>query len=438
MSTTSLSQRHRRAIARATRLAAWTVSLAGVTGLAGSRALRAEVALAQVAQPRAALDCRTAIEAARSNPTRAAVASASRCADRQDSIRRATSIAWIQGEIQRLSLIPWQIPEYHDEQRLPAGGDLLGPVAFIYASPHLAEFRRLEQFEEHGKRGLLAALVVVVAPRDSALPLTYRRLHLRPGVNCVWLAYGSTGAWRARVSNVAVGQPCTPDSTDSKDSPYLEVHRTKHQTAAGDAPLADYPPVARFGEALDGQPLLGVQCLDGWCEIGPLNFEDRPLANHVGSREGQIRGWHDEQRLAVLGKDLLGRNVLRASIRASIVPVPGIDAFSVGQFENGWIHVATIVVSDSVPPNSKYDRWGLRQGRNELYFQKVKGDTVWHAALQPPGAGPTSRVGWRFVRRHPHFDAAVPGTARFRWTVLDEGVWVPCGQGCCQAAGLAF
>jgi hypothetical protein len=40
------------------------------------------------------------------------------------------------------------------------------------------------------------------------------------------------------------------------------------------------------------------------------------------------------------------------------------------------------------------------------------------------------------VTRHEHFDEGVPASARFRFTNGDPGVWIPCGQACCEAEGM--
>jgi len=66
----------------------------------------------------------------------------------------------------------------------------------------------------------------------------------------------------------------------------------------------------------------------------------------------------------------------------------------------------------------------LHQGQWRMRVTKP-GDT--------PGAG--SRI-WLNVVEMPHLDYPVPGSVRFRWTVADDGVWIPCGQSCCRGDGM--
>ena len=49
----------------------------------------------------------------------------------------------------------------------------------------------------------------------------------------------------------------------------------------------------------------------------------------------------------------------------------------------------------------------------------------------PPGQSPIPFA----VMRHIHYDAPVPGTARFRYTIRDPGLWGPCGNACCSTDG---
>jgi hypothetical protein len=272
---------------------------------------------------------------------------------------------------------------------------------------------------------VLAALVFVDGQAGDPVPATYDTLHLRAGmVNCVWLAYqpaSSGGAWKASVTHADLERPCRPTATGARHPLSVRRRRLPGATAA------DYPPVARFSAAKDSQPLLGFKCLDAWCELGPMPgfVPDTPTTNISGPL-GQIKGWHDEQDLA---EYVGGRWVPR--VHAAIVPAPKVDTLKPADFEKGPIPVATVVLSADPRHDSKYYRWGLRKGRNRVVLSHVGG--TWSAKLLP-GNGSAPRP-WDFVRQMMHMDAVVPGTARFRWTKSDDGVWVPCGQSCCEVEG---
>ncbi|MEX2153125.1 MAG: hypothetical protein WD825_07280 [Gemmatimonadaceae bacterium] len=344
------------------------------------------------------------------------------------------------------------IPEYHDEQRLPAyvdaaGRVVLGPLAKIFASPFLGGFTRREQVEENGKPGILVAMVMVDLANDEALPGSYSALGIAKGTNCVWLNVdsGEPSRWIAYVSTVETDAPCDrgrPSDWFAGVPAGFKVLKVQKSDVRNFAP-GDFPPVARFDvDAGRMMPLLGVKCLDAWCEIGPAGITVRKpyefAAAAVDKAQGikavrGIKGWHDEQELAL--RDDLG--VWRLSgIRATIIPSEDLDRLNTKTFRdagtnNTWVTVAEIVVHDN-PRGTKYgDKWGLLQGSNFLDLRLEP--TGWKTQIRPPGGRPP--VPWLFVMRHPHHDAVVPGTARFRWTGGDDTVWTPCGQHCCQVEG---
>jgi hypothetical protein len=366
------------------------------------------------------------------------------CAATMDSIMHKAPLREMNLEIKRLADLPWFIPEYSDEQYLSDGRGGLGPMAHIFPSPYLASYTREDQIIENDTLGILAALVFVDRNPGDTLPDTYKNLSLLFGLNCVYLRdvaiASSTDRWSARIAHPGNGKAC--ERTNYAIGMVSAPLAVKRDTSAG-ALAADYPPAARFSEGTHEVPLFGFRCLDGWCNVLPAGTT-ATLAptNTVNTKEGHIKGWHDEQRLTerVNGK-------LVPSIRASVVPVPGLGALKTSDFV-GWVKVAIIDIEENVPQSSKYYGWGLRRGHNELEINGTGGR--WIARVTAKGvlstgrsAGPGQYLGtdltkpteWLIVAREKHFDLAVPGTARWRLTVLDDGVWVPCGQACCQAEG---
>jgi hypothetical protein len=366
----------------------------------------------------------------------------------RDLKRREAIAARHMEQSRRLGRMFFLIPEYHDEQHFQISSNSFGPMAYIFASPFLGEFTRVSDIVEQGPYGVFAAIIEIDAPQDGTLPSQYTNLGLRPGGNCLWLANPtgnvSTG-WEAYVTSVTPDEGCVRPPTNVPMPAKLLVYRSTPAGFTHD----DYPSVARFGEArpsgtnLFGQPLLGVKCLDGWCEVGP-SFPITPAATGgaANAKEGKIKGYHDEQILAA--EDAAG--VLRPTVRAVLEPVDGLDRLGLASFpitspasasyNQGWILVARILLRDGDPPaTSKYWGWGLRRGANHLYLRRIGPDT-WQMSVINPTAASQIRYIWQNVARDPHTDILVPGTARWRFASFDPmGVWVRCGEACCSGDG---
>jgi hypothetical protein len=344
-------------------------------------------------------------------------------AERADSARRERATSLVNDDFARIGSLSLMIPEYHDEQRFPDDAGGYGPMAYIFATPNIGSFTSRAQIEDQGKAGALFALILVDTTFGAVLPTTYTNLGLVAGVNCLWLVYNHSAPlisrWQGYLTPRAASGFCV------RTTSFPSMLSVQARSPGNRHHLDDYPQVGRFSEDDVGRPLLGVKCLDAWCEIGPPGFRAKPPSKAIAGREGNIKGWHDEQRLAAF--DATGK--LRPRLRASVIPEPHIDTLRVDHFAAGWVHVATIWFSDD-PVGTKYATWGLRVGRNTLELRAVGG--VWEARVTP--STDTATV-WTNVYRHPHLDMAVPGTARFRWRNNDEGIWVPCGAACCRSDG---
>jgi hypothetical protein len=368
---------------------------------------------------------------------------------RRDCTRRVLRVATLARLSRKLMDIHWGIPEYHDEQRLRDGQvpnnpnmpglTKFGPVASVYAVPQVAGYNHGHEIESQSPRGALVAYVIVDDPGSGVpLPDSYKRLFLQPGVNCVWVGHDRTAppnqGWFAYV------EPATlPDTACNRDAPLPSGQPLAVVRASVSGNIPDYPAVARFGEGVVSgpggadlvQPLIGVICLNGWCEIGPANFRPgTPVPTDAfahlpgGARERKIAGWYDDQWLS----DDASPTPL---LRAALIPQPNLDALSEHSFGAGT-HVATIYLFSSPPAGSKYAQWGLHQGRNQLW---IKGTgTKWESWIV--SGTPPVRTRWS-VERHRHFDEAVPGTARFRWAESPNGMWTPCGAACCDDQGIS-
>lgn len=365
------------------------------------------------------------------------------CVEAIDSARQYTALKQIAPTADSLAMAVFRIPEYHDEGRLPIAGNLLGPMAFIYASPFLGTFTRKAQIFEHGVPGILAAIVVV---EDAvSMPPEYAALHLTNGTNCVWLrARGAdpTAAYEAYVTHVPNTEPCDHTGTRFGPLDVVEVSDPRFRFSES------YPPVARFDEDRDRRPVLAFKCLVAFCEVGSglTPAKQRRSKVHPNPvppgtpRQKIIKGWHDEQQLA----ERAGGMWRGSGIWASIIPDTGISNYDSVMFENVWVPAARIVIHNPLPATHKYYAWGLRRGDNFVGVQFDVAANQWLMGIFPnqfdapmPGAR-VPRKRWRVVDRMLHRDAAVPATARFRFTLADDGVWVPCGNACCKSDGEIF
>lgn len=416
----------------------------------------AEVAAAQVDSTCASeiVSYRAAIDSADSENRRKIV---SACIEPADDKARSDRLDELNPESLRLTRMYFDVPEYHDEGRLPAGNDargaLLGPLAGIYASPFLHGFTRASQISEQSRPGVLAGIVVVQLNKwETTIPTSYQNLRLGVGVNCVWLYTTNGVAFQAFISHPDPGKECdrtvfvpggTPPKANDGQLPVVAVRirgYTREQA---------YPAAARFDTDINGNPILAFKCLDAFCEIGvqnhsqvrrtggivppmppqqdwtlPPNLQAEAAANPEKVRVEVIKGWQDHQVLAIRDNNFVWRP---SAVRATIVPDPALPGYDASSF-NQWRRVATIKIEGAVPTNSKYYRWGLRQGDNEVWFRDSAG--IWKAEIRRAGQPATP---WRYMKRTVHYDVSVPHIVRFRWTGADDGVWAPCGNACCKA-----
>ena len=378
------------------------------------------------------------------------------CIDRADSVSRARRLELTRPEAMHLATMFFDIPEYHDEGRLAIDVERptheLGPVAGIYASPFLGGFTRPAQIYEQGLPGTLAALVTVDGNPGDPVPASYANLQLRTGMNCVYLYVDPPPAgmsnpdylknlhYTARVSHPNAGYPC--DRSAATATPSLDVVSVRSKRFSKHD---DYPAVARFDTDVTGVPIMSVRCLNAFCEIGvaaektvrtpgklhrpnPDKAEWDPLVG--GDRKQIVKGWHDEQHLAMRGAD----HIWRASeVKALMRPDPAAADYDSADFEGHWKTVGTIEIFDDVPATSKYFKWGLKKGENVVQLRHDPPPANWLVQMLPPKNA--RAVAWHFLLRTVHTDMTVPAIARFRWTAEDDGVWAPCGNACCKASG---
>lgn len=369
------------------------------------------------------------------------------------------------------------VPELNDCQRFIVP-DRWNPAVLEYDSL-FAIFAAASRLPREGP---LVARGAVPAPTDSALAAaeiyaegSYPPLHIQPMLNCLFMA-GEGLTWRAKILPVGpVDRKCGGAvDLDTLGQGYeLEVRAA---TAGSEFEDDDYPAVARWDWDDEHRwQYIGVKCGAAWCEVGPPRFTSSPghAALAAGAPQGVdprqyrrtrlIKGWYDEQYLAVPANNSLG--VRPSGIYATVFPDPRIDAYSDADFQptaasgaNPWLLGAAITFTGGTQAErTTYLRKfglgmaaasglsnvigicnGTEAGCLPAAVQTVlKADADYqkcdHRGWWGRVGGPDGRYVCVTRCAIPGID--VVGTARWRWTRHDEGVWMRCAQGCCEVIG---
>ncbi len=304
---------------------------------------------------------------------------------------------------------------------------------------------------------------------------TYDRLGIGRGFNCLYLRGPENPS--AKMVQYGKDEPSCASSLmtgegEQQEQKDLEVN----YVPAGAFGPGDFPPVARWDwDSTSKEHFITMRCGTGWCEVGSMRFVGSVAAFDAGSPSGrlrrvsEIRGWYDEQRLAV------GPHQLNASsVRAIAVPDSGLDAYTESDFNKHWTPTARIWISEPSEtyaeklnlgvkhPRGAYNQISVCRGvrsdcsglPDELVCLNQAGapasasDTLWWARITRAWIGPGSvqlqdtslayiaqPTAYRCLKRfdHPELTSThIPGTVRWRWQAHDETVWMRCAQGCCE------
>ncbi len=361
-----------------------------------------------------------------------------------------------------------KIPEFHDCQRLLNGGDY-GPLVAIFAAETLAVADALA-----GITPTLGLAVATIFNHDSR----YDALGIAQYFNCLYLfADPSGGGYVARMIGWA-NELCPPTSVGIESGVQLRVVVSQHSA------YDSVPPVARWDWG-DGQQLIGIKCGDSWCTIGPtgawaaMPAKSPPTAASADvARTFSVKGYHDQQRLAPpTGQDYdhakapgPGDWTQPTNILGTIVPVPQVGKITSDAFDGEWTKVATAYLEGD-PAGGYAEKYGFVNTTgsdvgNQVFLcngavkpcagitNEVQGsiscsranETIaaenlagghssrWYAKVKPVLGG--ERFFCVIRREHPEFTGATyPNTARWRWLLDDDSIWVPCIFGCCQVRG---
>ncbi len=304
---------------------------------------------------------------------------------------------------------------------------------------------------------------VVVADIINYDAIDYAPLGIPPGLSCLWIQSNPDGdQWKAAI-RPPVEDRCNEAQYEDRPDSELKVSRRSVHSVPDeyedadfsdpdlidlipdfpDATAEDYPHVARWmWDSVSETQFIGIQCGNGWCEIGNPEFEPSPAGLKIVS---ELPGWSDEQFLSVPDHD--GRPVL-SSLWGRIEP--GEDNEYVEETHPGnWQctegeerHVATMEFLVGETDESR-DAWRIYANKYSLNQKTADAQHHIlyrvHPVIQNDTCSATYQLRstsspWTTVTRC-KLTHSGSGTVRWAWTDDDDGVWVPCDAGCCMARG---
>lgn len=359
-----------------------------------------------------------------------------------DELRRQTAVTALQQIKGNDGTTQFPGDELDDERALAITHDQLTifgpPIAGAAAPQDPKTFGKPADFDN----GVVVAGLYLDSPVPAASAYTELNLSAK-GVYCVHLKHvgGDGSNWKAYIIPVS-GTACP---APGPSTPSLAVQYYVGFPAQADD---DYPGTMRLGVDDNGSPFIIARCGKAECFIGsprvvgaiqaPTDYHDPDGALH-GQREKAVRLWHDEQNLALTHPG----NVLYPAVRARIVPLKNINKKTkTADFDKHFVPMAWITVPFLPDPGVKYgtgaDMHGmrLRPGNNLLWIGYAKTTGTWYAQIEPyddhfQPLSPVVRYAVP-VRYTAHANAQnYAGAARFAWMATDDGLWVPCDQGCC-------
>jgi len=361
------------------------------------------------------------------------------------------------------------LPEFHDCQRL-IDGRTYGPLVGIWASDRLEQLPALLD-SVHTEKGS-QTFGVAVAEMFNFNLASYPTLAIQRGFSCLYLN-GNSENWEARMVWARTDEKRCLEPFDFTSSEGQELRAVPLTLPPGISDN-DIPPVARWDwDTVSNHNYIGVKCGSQWCEIGDPHFASSakysrvdpsagphgnlirsmtremekiasfaPLSPHLVDRVLEVKGWYDEQHLAI--RNSTGQLMSTAFIGTAF-PHPALDGIAnVGSFEK-WVPAAYVVVERDYP-----GKLHLRPGLNEISIcqgnepnscdeavplaplncpvEEKTGSRRWYARVQLPGEQPE----YHCIVRRTHGGLVIPrGTVRWHWSENDETLWVRCEAGCC-------
>lgn len=352
------------------------------------------------------------------------------------------------------------IAEFHDCQRFIVKDDdpeqeRFGPMVAIFASENLATLEEAldSLLEVSDTSGALAGAEIYNYHE------AYDPLFIDHGFNCLFLRKENASDWVARM--VPAGNQA--DACLGLRDINAPGHELKvRPIAQGPYVGQDVPPVARWD--WDGtQQYIVIKCGDQWCEIGPrdgFGASHRSWAHDVRNQPGganlqdfepptpqahrviEVKGWFDEQRLAVQAP---GVGMVPAKGPALAVPHPRLGSYDINTFQHRWLPSALVVLPPGMSGYVSKRNWA--EGVNRVYLCSGSSDECNIPSAETPKCQPewasndgrdwwaktvssSEDVKYQCVTRCEQ-NLEIPGTVRWRWEEQDEKLWVRCATGCC-------
>ncbi len=363
------------------------------------------------------------------------------------------------------------VPEYHDCQRFPLATGKYGPLVGIFARNGLnVNIKRIQDLAGVSASNRAVAVASILSWDDG-----YKPLGIRIGYNCLYVWSDGTWAADGKPTKTAAMVPVSTDSAciQDLDPDHLPSGNTKLWVLRHDLSVpvttggavthygeADYPEVARW----DWDPqvhiqFIGIGCGGMWCDIGPASLHYLPAHDDPASqakpdvrRVFQIKGWHDEQLLAVYNST--SKVALPTAIVGTILPTPNLYTDSLDKYKT-WNPAAMTFLSAASPDYvTKLNfQKGDEQGKQFNLIELCNGSAAVGPCYIPPGdmpqpcantadpwyarvtSAPPVKVAYLCVIRRTHAGVIVPKIVRWRWDSKDEHVWIGCGDGCCEGLG---
>jgi len=366
------------------------------------------------------------------------------------------------------------IPEFHDCQQFivdGAGGRQYLSLFAIFSSDSLAEkSARLDSVKDTLRtradtNAVRNAGRVPAVGEIYALDSGYKSLGIEHDFNCLFV-YGKVGGGsnlEAKVVPVGTDETkCGTLDPATATGAVLEVRRHHYGKAI------NVPDVARWDwDATNHQQYMGVGCGSSWCEIGPKSFV--PSNAHASMpvppnpRELAVKGWYDEQTLAF---PTSGGGLTVGTVVGTIVLMHdlGDQDGSPGKNFESWKAVATAAIDTGSgvyftklnlapsPITSMTDTiylcqgtWANCAGAAVASKPKCAADSGWWGKIVStntsgvvqsgsPGSSPPPAPSIKYfcVTRRTHPGITIPAVVRWRWSIKDETLWVPCESGCCE------
>jgi hypothetical protein len=326
------------------------------------------------------------------------------------------------------------VPEYHDCQRfLSKNKASYGSMVAIFARSGLDSV--YDPTPGGGPIGRGERAAATIFNYDDP----YEPLRIEKGVNCLYL-HPENGEWKAKILRVQSDTDCLTPEAGTPDGKPLLV------TVVPGIQGHDIPPVARWDwDDVEQEQYIGIRCGTQWCEVyNPSHQSLNSSATYAGPSVVHVKGWYDEQNLAVNGPT--AGTLLPGGVVGTIFPIGELDLNTEIQF-NTWKPVALVSLSAASPTYlNKYNfvvgppplgqsQISLCKGdRNACGIPATeqvndcdqKGDPWW-AEIKSGRA-----VKYRCVIRRQHPGVPIPGAVRWRWQNEDDAMWIRCPLGCCE------